>query len=116
MLCGSPGTLSKYVKCITCFVFQAINLVKPGGILVYSTCTITLEENEHNVSWVLEHFPQMQLVAINSEIGSPGITQVNHNSGLWVEKANLITRPVHLDIKRPLHFKNFVKKKQKLIL
>lgn len=58
--------------------FQAVNLVKPGGILVYSTCTITLEENEHNVAWVLEKFPQMELIAINSEIGSPGIaTQVH---------------------------------------
>lgn len=53
---------------------NAVSLVKPGGILVYSTCTITLEENEHNVAWVLEKFPQMELIAINSEIGSPGIT------------------------------------------
>ncbi|XP_008186878.1 putative methyltransferase NSUN6 isoform X3 [Acyrthosiphon pisum] len=61
----------------------AINLVKPGGILVYSTCTITLEENEHNVAWVLEKFPQMELIAINSEIGSPGIaTQDGLNKDL----------------------------------
>ncbi|XP_015379373.1 PREDICTED: putative methyltransferase NSUN6 isoform X2 [Diuraphis noxia] len=55
-------------------LINAVNLVKPGGILVYSTCTITLEENEHNIAWVLEKFPQMELIAINSEIGSPGIT------------------------------------------
>lgn len=58
---------------------QAVDLVKPGGILVYSTCTITLEENEQNVAWVLERFPQMELVAINLEIGSPGITQVDYD-------------------------------------
>ncbi|KAL5234025.1 hypothetical protein ACI65C_001435 [Semiaphis heraclei] len=55
-------------------LINAVNLVKPGGIVVYSTCTITLEENEHNVAWVLENFPQMELIAINSEVGSPGIT------------------------------------------
>lgn len=31
--------------------------VKPGGILVYSTCTIRKEENEENARWFLEHFP-----------------------------------------------------------
>lgn len=31
--------------------------VKPGGVLVYSTCTICSEENERNVQWFLEHFP-----------------------------------------------------------
>lgn len=46
---------------------------------MYSTCTITFEENERNVAWVLEKFPQMELVPINLEVGSPGITHVNNN-------------------------------------
>lgn len=31
--------------------------VKPGGKLIYSTCTINREENEEQRSWFLEHFP-----------------------------------------------------------
>ena len=31
--------------------------VKPGGILVYSTCTIRKEENEENVKWFLDNHP-----------------------------------------------------------
>jgi len=31
----------------------AATYVKPGGILVYSTCTITREENEDNIHWFL---------------------------------------------------------------
>ncbi len=31
--------------------------VKPGGVLVYSTCTINREENEENAKWFLEQFP-----------------------------------------------------------
>ena len=31
--------------------------VKPGGCLVYSTCTVSLWENEENARWFLENFP-----------------------------------------------------------
>ncbi len=31
--------------------------VRPGGVLVYSTCTLNLEENEKTVQWALESFP-----------------------------------------------------------
>ena len=31
--------------------------VKPGGKLIYSTCTINKKENEENVAWILENLP-----------------------------------------------------------
>lgn len=31
--------------------------VKPGGTLVYSTCTINREENEENAGWFAAHYP-----------------------------------------------------------
>ena len=31
--------------------------VKKGGTLVYSTCTITREENQENAEWFAAHFP-----------------------------------------------------------
>lgn len=31
--------------------------VKPGGVLIYSTCTINKEENMDNAMWFLENFP-----------------------------------------------------------
>ncbi|NXR06755.1 NOP2 methyltransferase, partial [Semnornis frantzii] len=39
----------------------AVQLLKPGGVLVYSTCTITLSENEEQVAWALKTFPCLQL-------------------------------------------------------
>lgn len=33
---------------------QAANYVKPGGVLVYSTCTLCRKENEKNVEWFLQ--------------------------------------------------------------
>ncbi|MEK7257848.1 MAG: RNA methyltransferase [Bacteroidota bacterium] len=35
---------------------DACELVKPGGILLYSTCTFNVLENENNVAWMLERF------------------------------------------------------------
>ena len=35
--------------------------VKPGGILLYSTCTINPGENEENTAWFLSEFPEFCL-------------------------------------------------------
>lgn len=37
--------------------------VKPGGTLVYSTCTIHKEENEHMMKWFVKEFPQFTLLS-----------------------------------------------------
>ena len=31
--------------------------VRPGGQLIFSTCTLLKEENEENAAWILEHTP-----------------------------------------------------------
>ncbi len=33
------------------------NYVRPGGTLIYSTCTIGADENQYNIKWFLENFP-----------------------------------------------------------
>ena len=35
--------------------------VKSGGILMYSTCTISREENQENLNWFLKEHPQFTL-------------------------------------------------------
>jgi 16S rRNA (cytosine967-C5)-methyltransferase len=39
---------------------SVINLLKPGGILVYSTCSLEREENEQLVERLLKEFPRMR--------------------------------------------------------
>lgn len=43
---------------------SAVACLKPGGTLVYSTCTLAPEENEGMVEWLLSEFPQMKPVDI----------------------------------------------------
>jgi 16S rRNA C967 or C1407 C5-methylase (RsmB/RsmF family) len=47
-----------------------INMLKPGGTLIYSTCTYGLDENEKVVEWVLNRFPVMRIAPINIPLPS----------------------------------------------
>jgi len=47
----------------------AIKMAKPGGTIVYSTCTLTVEENEFVVNKVLEKYP-VQLVDVTLPVKS----------------------------------------------
>ncbi len=38
-------------------LLSMIDLLKPGGRLVYSTCTLARLENQDQVTWLLEHYP-----------------------------------------------------------
>ncbi|XP_060048231.1 tRNA (cytosine(72)-C(5))-methyltransferase NSUN6 isoform X1 [Erinaceus europaeus] len=51
----------------------AVQLLKPGGMLVYSTCTITLAENEEQVAWALKTYPCLQLHPQEPQIGGAGM-------------------------------------------
>ncbi len=54
----------------------ACRYVKPGGRMVYSTCTISRQENEENVQWFLNGYEDFELVEsrqiLPAETGSDG--------------------------------------------
>ena len=54
------------------FIQSAIKNIRPGGTIVYSTCTFTLEENELNIEYMIKKFG-CKLVNQPIYIGSPGI-------------------------------------------
>ena len=43
-------------------ISSAVQYVKHGGRLMYSTCTINKSENEDNARWLLESFPEFSLI------------------------------------------------------
>ncbi|CAD7703200.1 unnamed protein product [Ostreobium quekettii] len=59
----------------------AVQLMKPGGSLVYSTCTINPGENEENVWHVLHRHPKMRLVSQEPHLGGPGLAGPMHSGG-----------------------------------
>ncbi len=55
------------------------NYVKPGGVLMYSTCTINRKENEGNKEWFLKNFPfeeEQERLMIPGRDGSDGFYMV----------------------------------------
>ncbi|KAK9284762.1 hypothetical protein L1049_023939 [Liquidambar formosana] len=52
---------------------QAVQLVRPGGVIVYSTCTINPGENEALVRYALDTYKFLSLASQHPRIGGPGI-------------------------------------------
>lgn len=53
-------------------VRQAVRMLRPGGKLLYSTCTFAPCEDEQTISWTLEHFPEMHLIPLPEYEGFSG--------------------------------------------
>ncbi|MGN1140531.1 MAG: RsmB/NOP family class I SAM-dependent RNA methyltransferase [Oliverpabstia sp.] len=50
-------------------ILQAADMLRPGGKLLYSTCTFSELENEETIRWLLENRPQMHLIPCKSYLG-----------------------------------------------
>jgi NOL1/NOP2/sun family putative RNA methylase len=53
------------------FLNAAMNYIRPNGIIVYCTCTLTTEENEENIKYVCENFG-CRIIDQPVFLGSPG--------------------------------------------
>ena len=43
-------------------IIQAAKMLKPGGMILYSTCTFSPEEDEGTIAYLLEEFPEFKVV------------------------------------------------------
>ncbi|NQV12105.1 RsmB/NOP family class I SAM-dependent RNA methyltransferase [Candidatus Uhrbacteria bacterium] len=60
----SEVNIEKNVKLQRELMTAAIPCLKPGGRIVYSTCTLAPEENESMIAWLLEEFTELHLEEI----------------------------------------------------
>lgn len=56
----------------------AVACLKPGGTLIYSTCTLAPQENEDMIGWLLTEFPEMKPLEIT--IPLKGLRKTAHKS------------------------------------
>ncbi|MHA2301065.1 MAG: RsmB/NOP family class I SAM-dependent RNA methyltransferase [Candidatus Thorarchaeota archaeon] len=67
----------------------AVNALPSGGTMVYSTCSIAPEENEYIIDEIIHRHPEMSVVPIPLEFGSPGYPQPY---GVELNEAMVLTR------------------------
>ncbi|RHY69301.1 hypothetical protein DYB30_007863 [Aphanomyces astaci] len=79
--------LEQYSNMQRNFLWAAVFLLKPGGTLVYSTCTVNPKENEQMVAHALDAYP-LELVGQNPVLGEPGLL----NQGLSADQAAKVQR------------------------
>lgn len=48
---------------------EAVKMLKPGGELIYSTCTFAPEENEQVIAWLLREYADFEIVPIQRPTG-----------------------------------------------
>jgi len=90
----APGDIASLAGLQSRLLAHAADLVKPGGVLVYSTCSLEPEEGEARVAAFLEARPDFSRVPV--EPGECGI------SPEWINAAGeLRTLPFHLPDDEP---------------
>lgn len=75
---------------------SAMQMLKPGGVLVYSTCTFAPEEDEQNMAWLLKEYPDLHMLPI------PLVDGMDHARPEWADNNPELAKAVRLF---PHHFK-----------
>lgn len=60
----SPDKVEKYGALQKEIIIEAAKMLKPGGMMIYSTCTFAPEENEQTIEYLLGKFDEFSLVEL----------------------------------------------------
>jgi 16S rRNA (cytosine967-C5)-methyltransferase len=72
-----PGSLAARVKDQQTVLDRAAALVRPGGRIVYVTCSVLPEENDDSVAALLERRPDLQAASAADVIGAAGLGRLS---------------------------------------
>lgn len=81
----SPKKIKHLAKLQKYLLRSAVSATKVGGTIVYSTCTLSPEENEEVIEWIIEKTNgalQVEQITIPSIPFTPGITKWNNKTYL----------------------------------
>jgi 16S rRNA (cytosine967-C5)-methyltransferase len=79
----SPKSIEKMTDIQWMMINNCAEKVKSGGFLTYSTCSITVEENELIVERFLRVHPEFSLMEITPKMGLPGLRGLNNCRRLY---------------------------------
>ncbi|UCF10846.1 MAG: NOL1/NOP2/sun family putative RNA methylase [Candidatus Bipolaricaulota bacterium] len=77
---ATPKTIERLARLQRRLLIRAFDLLRPGGVLVYSTCTFAPEENEAAVAALLEARDAAVEPVVLPVRGAPGITTWDDSS------------------------------------
>ncbi len=70
----SPDKPARCAAVSRSLVLSAADMLRPGGMMLYSTCTFATEENEEVIAHLLRERPEMELIPVPVREGfAPGI-------------------------------------------
>ncbi|MCW4045947.1 MAG: NOL1/NOP2/sun family putative RNA methylase [Candidatus Bathyarchaeota archaeon] len=69
----TPRSIEKMAEIQWQMINRCAEAVKAGGALTYSTCSVTMEENELVIERFLKWHPEFALAEIRPEFGAPGL-------------------------------------------
>jgi 16S rRNA (cytosine967-C5)-methyltransferase len=69
----TPRSIDKMAVIQWRMINNCADHVKAGGVLIYSTCSITVEENEMIIEQFLKQHPEFALAKISPKFGVPGL-------------------------------------------
>lgn len=81
-LSRTKDELEKLVALQRELLLAAAGILKPGGILVYSTCSLEPEENIEQVEWLLEERADLQPVSLLEDLPRPFIASLDSIAAL----------------------------------
>jgi 16S rRNA (cytosine967-C5)-methyltransferase len=91
-----PNSIEKMAGIQWRMINRCCEKVKPGGVLIYATCSITEEENEMIIEHFLKWHPEFSLADLKLKIGFPGLREltlcqrlyphIHHSNGFFIAK------------------------------
>lgn len=70
----TPHQLERIAAYQRALLHSAVHMLRPGGVLMYCTCTFNPGENEANVRFLLDRWPELKLTSQKTHLGDVGLT------------------------------------------
>ena len=93
----SPDKVQSCAKIQREITKYAVDMLCPGGLLLYSTCTFAPEEDEGTVAWLLRQCPELELLEI------PGCEAFSRGNAGYLE---MMAEPDNTDVSKEWNTRN----------